>query len=219
VVSRLPLSLFPWFGTSTWCWGTVASDLLWRRASGSTPLVPTMDNAVEIDPRVRAVIQHWKGLMPLGARMPTAAAWRSGLSTDIAPWTFRVELLTDDALVLFMGSEITARRGESNEGRSLFSYRPEGRPTGMRALRNAVLTPCAYWFQLAHPTTEGRTIQTQGIMLPLATEATQPPQVVGYSVDLARKRPNERFLLATRLVAFRYEDLGFGVPAAPLKRA
>jgi hypothetical protein len=121
----------------------------------------------------------------------------------------RAEVLTDDAVIIFIGSELEARRPRNFPGSSVFMPFPGRRVAGIRNLHDVVSRPCGLMRdgQLARYQTHFR-----DIMLPLAPSSGHLPQIITLSWDWnAASNPTP----GPDPPTFEWLDIGAGVPSYP----
>jgi hypothetical protein len=136
--------------------------------------------------------------------MPTVEAWLSTVPAWIATNSLRAELLSGDALVLFIGSDLIFRRARNSSGSSIFAPFPSRRESGMKNLRAVVTHPCGI---VRQGTVQLSEQPLKDVVVPLQAPRNRLPQFIVFSWDLPGNGP----------VPWQasWLDIGAGVPAEP----
>ncbi len=168
-----------------------------------------------LDVHCAAFVSHWLRIRG-DDDIPHLEEWAALLPASFATRLFRAELLTDDARVLFLGSELNGD-GEILELRSLYANMPHRRTQGVRNMHRVVSSPCGYCFESEHISAEGRSVRTQTVVLPLLTYRSEAPQIVGFSAALQRKAAHAGLIVGMKLrvTAKWWLNVGSGVPGTP----
>lgn len=172
------------------------------------------DRAPDLVPQVQAFFEYWKGLR--GAELvPTLDTWLTHLTASLAMHKFRAELHGEDAMVLFSGSALIARRGRNNTGESLYGMDSRRRAAGMWNLHQAAAHTCGVALDIHYLTTAKRPLVTHTLILPVGVLPGRMPQVIGFSVESPERQPQEVIASQGYDHIAQWIDVGAGVPPLP----
>jgi hypothetical protein len=160
-------------------------------------------------------IDYWAGLRGK-SKFPTFKQYSETMSGGLTPCTYVVELVDEEAIVRFQGTELVKRWQVDHTGDDIHAGFPQNAKTqSLRNMRDVATHPCGLLWRSIYLTPKKRSVVSDCVLLPLAVEEGCLPRIVQYSAKVGNDPyadDDTEFLSA---LEFDWLDIGFGVPTSP----
>lgn len=172
------------------------------------------------DTNCQAFVDHWRSLpKDPGQVAPLASTYLDRAPPALMPSTFIHEIVGDELLIRFMGTQLVERWQRDDTGKIFGGHlNPEARARLLLVVKTIVEHPCGMLQHGIVTTTAARQVMFEAVLLPLRAGDGCPPRVVVYSAfldRLERKEHGGRFVAAGERC---WLDIGAGLPSIPPPR-